>query len=350
MGSGAGELHHAEAELRRAAAACLAMHADTLQAPAWFAPRVTISGNGGRTLRIAPAQGPARDIPALRPGFTAVLHDEGVWHYFHFTETLIWLWVIQHHLLAGAAPGRIVFTWQWDNPAQNHVQRAILAALYPGIGIVDAQSALPVTLPDALVIDRALARTRLNKFIEGAMGLGLPHVQAMGARVRAALHAFEGRNAAPRILYVTRRPPRCLAPALEQELLTLLAARGALSVVDFGIVPWEQQVRLVAGTDILVGVHGNGLTNALWLRPGGLVLEFFPPGVRHYDYQFFAELTGCGYYGFEGDHIFPAHCRTGPPYGHTPHADAPVTALPLADLARLLDTHIAAHFPAAAGR
>jgi hypothetical protein len=108
--------------------------------------------------------------------------------------------------------------------------------------------------------------------------------------------------------------------------------------LDFAALPWDQQVRVVAAHDVLVGVHGNGLTNALWMRPGSLVLEFFPDGAHHYDYQFFAELAGLNYFGFDGmDRIFPAFIRSGEPYGHGAETNKPVTHVPIGALRRLLD-------------
>jgi hypothetical protein len=95
-------------------------------------------------------------------------------------------------------------------------------------------------------------------------------------------------------------------------------------------------VRLVAAHEVLVGVHGNGLTNAVWMRPGSLVLELFPDQVQHYDFQLLAELCGLRYFGFERDRVFPAFGRFGPPYGHQAPTQCPLTAIPRHALARIL--------------
>lgn len=36
---------------------------------------------------------------------------------------------------------------------------------------------------------------------------------------------------------------------------------------------------IVTKADVVIGVHGNGLTNAIWMKPGGAVIECasFPP-------------------------------------------------------------------------
>jgi len=60
----------------------------------------------------------------------------------------------------------------------------------------------------------------------------------------------------------------------------------------------DQQIALAARTTILIGVHGNGLTSLVWMRPGTTVLEFFYPEGFSYDYQYTATMLGIKHYGF----------------------------------------------------
>jgi capsular polysaccharide biosynthesis protein len=41
----------------------------------------------------------------------------------------------------------------------------------------------------------------------------------------------------------------------------------------------RDQMDIVTKADVVIGVHGNGLTNAIWMKPGGAVIECasFPP-------------------------------------------------------------------------
>jgi hypothetical protein len=153
--------------------------------------------------------------------------------------------------------------------------------------------------------------------------------------------AFPGKTGSPNFLHVTRPPPRHLEPPARESLLAMLQRFGPVLEVDFGFLPWAQQVRLSAAHDVMVSVHGNGLTNVLWMRPGSLVLEFFPPGSRHYEVQFFAELCGLDYFGFESDNVFPAFSRYGEPYGHHEKTNQSVPAVALDALERTLDAWIA---------
>jgi hypothetical protein len=38
----------------------------------------------------------------------------------------------------------------------------------------------------------------------------------------------------------------------------------------------QEQMAIAAQTDVLIGVHGNGLTHMLWMAPKGFVCEIFP--------------------------------------------------------------------------
>ena len=163
--------------------------------------------------------------------------DGGVFHYFHLMEAVIWLWAVQHAFLGGVRPERIIFSLPWENPRQNNVQRAVLAALYPGVPIIDPGWSWPAQFDNVLIYDRSLAETRLNKILEACMGFARPFIMDMGRQVRRSVGAFEGRTARPRILYITRPPPRCLAPEAEHYLQTCLAQYGEVTTLDFAALP-----------------------------------------------------------------------------------------------------------------
>ena len=315
---------------------------DGLRVPARFVGRADVAASRDGSLIVT---GFEPRPPGPKPAeFVALICDGGVHHYFHFIEALIWLVALHRQFLPGATLTRIVFAWPWDNPGQNHVQRRVLAAVYPGVAIADPGWSWPDAISDVLVIDRSWRQTGINKFLEAAMGFASPWAMLLGRIARDAVGV--GEQAAPlgqrlRILHVRRPPPRALTAAAETALLALLGEHGEVLNCDFAAIPWEQQVRLSAAHDVMVGVHGNGLTNAVWMRPGGLVLELFPDGVRHYDYQLIAELCGLGYFGFERDRVFPAFSRTGEPYGHQAPTMQPVASVPLAGIARILTSEAA---------
>jgi len=64
----------------------------------------------------------------------------------------------------------------------------------------------------------------------------------------------------------------------EDELVSSLQSiEGTqVTVIDFAGVPLRTQLVTVAKADIVVGMHGAGLTHVLWLPPWGALVELFP--------------------------------------------------------------------------
>jgi len=56
-------------------------------------------------------------------------------------------------------------------------------------------------------------------------------------------------------------------------------------------------------SQIMMGVHGNGLTALLWMKPTprSTVMEFFYPGGFAHDYEYTTRALGMVHYGFWGD-------------------------------------------------
>ena len=71
---------------------------DGLRVPARFVARAMIDQFPNDTLRVTEI-GSSR--PATTDGYSAVMTDGGVFHYFHLMEAVIWLWAVQHAFLGG---------------------------------------------------------------------------------------------------------------------------------------------------------------------------------------------------------------------------------------------------------
>jgi hypothetical protein len=52
----------------------------------------------------------------------------------------------------------------------------------------------------------------------------------------------------------------------------------------------------------MMGVHGNGLTSLVWMKPSprSTVMEFFFPGGFAHDYEYTTRALGMVHYGFWG--------------------------------------------------
>lgn len=68
-----------------------------------------------------------------------------------------------------------------------------------------------------------------------------------------------------------------------------------LNVVDFAALPLTGQIDIIRGTDVLVGVHGAGLTHLMFLRPGSTVIEILPEGFQHKGFRNLAQMLGLNF-------------------------------------------------------
>ena len=74
-----------------------------------------------------------------------------------------------------------------------------------------------------------------------------------------------------------------------------------IQMVNFATLSFVEQIRIARRTDILVGVHGAGLTHALFQRPGSAVVEIIPHSLAHKGFRNLAKLLGHGYFSSHAD-------------------------------------------------
>lgn len=81
-------------------------------------------------------------------------------------------------------------------------------------------------------------------------------------------------------VYITRRNAGKRKIVNEDELLPKLREYG-FKVVDMDALEFKSQVEVMLGVEILVSLHGAGLTHMLWMREAGKVLEIRASGDCH---------------------------------------------------------------------
>ncbi|KAJ0410920.1 hypothetical protein ATCC90586_004441 [Pythium insidiosum] len=70
--------------------------------------------------------------------------------------------------------------------------------------------------------------------------------------------------------------------------------------VDFVLLPLREQMRIVVNSDVVIGMHGAGMVNVLWTRPGTLVVEIFPRNRKRWGYRNLCQFVGCEWHEFRG--------------------------------------------------
>lgn len=76
-----------------------------------------------------------------------------------------------------------------------------------------------------------------------------------------------------------------------QDVVDQLQGFGEVQLVDTATLTPLEQVQLIAKTDILIGQHGAGLANMMWMKPGSVVIEIQPPLIAPID-RIFSSLAG----------------------------------------------------------
>jgi hypothetical protein len=72
--------------------------------------------------------------------------------------------------------------------------------------------------------------------------------------------------------------------------------------IDFATIPFQRQLEIIRGTDVLVGVHGAGLTHGIFLSRGSAMVEILPSGLNHKGFRNVASLLGHSYFSTHASH------------------------------------------------
>lgn len=302
-------------------------------------------------------------------------------HYYHFVgNMLLELWRTYTALdptvspdghTALPAPARLLFrnvaNTEWrDNPKMD---QWVMHGAFPsaGMGFADdwadrAAMAVP------FVFDRIVISDRSARYV-GDWGGNLwwastPVSELHSGKdwwtpIRASLLTFSGLpaewitgplpseradNSKLVITYVSRQASkrRKLRQEDHEGLVTELNALRDRYGYEVNIASMEklsraEQMRLAGRTTILMGVHGNGLTALLWMRPTArsTVIEFFFPEGFLDDYQYPSRALGIKHYGIWNDKTFSY--PDGPRHAYNPEGfqgvSIPVNGATVAELA-----------------
>ncbi len=116
----------------------------------------------------------------------------------------------------------------------------------------------------------------------------------------------------PRRIYVSREDAEHRKVRNEATIIQMLEQIGFTIVIP-GSHTFEEQVRLFSKAEIVVGVHGAGLTNLLWTKPGATVVEIMPERLDDPGYRFLCNLKGHRHQVMLAEHF--VHDRYGDAYG-----------------------------------
>ncbi|WPH02112.1 glycosyltransferase family 61 protein [Acrodontium crateriforme] len=79
-----------------------------------------------------------------------------------------------------------------------------------------------------------------------------------------------------------------------------------MRMVDYAALSLSEQIHISHTTDILIGVHGAGLTHGIFLPPNSTLVEIQPPSLKHKGFHNMAEALGHRYFTCHGsEHEIP---------------------------------------------
>lgn len=102
---------------------------------------------------------------------------------------------------------------------------------------------------------------------------------------------------APRRLFLSRRNVLARQLDNEREVEEALAQRGFVSVAP-DTLSWVEQMKLFAGAEVMIGVHGTAFTNAIASPPRAVLGEIFAPDYFDLAFHHIARARGFRYGAF----------------------------------------------------
>jgi len=300
---------------------------------------------------VRPASNTTSSQSTIVPGTTWLFYDtqgQFMAHYYHFLEYVLGLWAVdalseadkaKHsslHIL-NVLMGPSLTQSQWRKQEQQDLNALLLNTLFPGVVVRDADHPLPSTerflFERVVIADRIGAHgdsraTYANKMDYGVLNWALeqdpsvfeplkhrfvqalcPECLAKAAADPITVKSTGGQNInttipKPRLTYISRqldgrRLESSVADALETMLATELTPFYNVDIVYMQALSAVDQIRQAAASNVMLSVHGNGLSHAMWMPRGGAVVEMFPDQRCLRDYQMLATVAGHTWVGVD---------------------------------------------------
>ncbi|KAH6911447.1 hypothetical protein BKA70DRAFT_1267708 [Coprinopsis sp. MPI-PUGE-AT-0042] len=274
-------------------------------------------------------------------------------HYYHWSAEL-WFgfWrtyssldqdITQNGTTSLPSPRRLIFNnvdnFHWRDYAS--MNEWVLRSSFPSVSVefkddwLDrADMARPFVFERVVVADRSAAMLSFNYARyqrTAAAAFGLPGSVDWWQPIRNNVIEFagleksvgEGTTTRPVITYISRQKwgRRMLRKEDHERLVRALYKLREdhgyeVNVVHAEEMTRQEQIRLAARTTILMGVHGNGLTSLIWMKPSprSTVMEFFYPEGFAHDYEYTTRALGMVHYGFWDDRTFTSPALPLPKY------------------------------------
>lgn len=209
-------------------------------------------------------------------------------------------------------PSILVFEETWNRPSAEWVPRLVQFFLHPKVGFTllrGGKEKEPRALSSKVTPKISAFRSLITSNIDRHFPLGLfgPDgkniIFDVNGISRSPAWTTKGMRENPcrvAITVLTRKGPRALLKLdLLEEKVKMLSKvtpiRAEIRVVDFEEKSFDDQVKIMQETNILIATHGAGNANFIFMRPSAAVIEIFPFSYKAGPFDGFARIFGLDY-------------------------------------------------------
>ncbi|MCH9630854.1 MAG: hypothetical protein S4CHLAM37_08600 [Chlamydiia bacterium] len=238
-------------------------------------------------------------------------------HYYHLLEHLVGIYALYGHkhaqnvkqiMLLG--DGKTTYP-NWEGP--NNINKHLMKGLFPNAEVYTYHSlrarypGKAIFIEEGFFSDRALTDSvpeclHLHKMLGSTYKSFSPDViENMSNHMHVYTRSQNKPSQKLRVTYIMRNAPRYVSP---RQRKALFAKIKGLHEVDFKTyylekMSYQNQIEIMKNTDVLIGVHGNGLSHLLFLPRDAAVVEVMPEGCLMLDYRLFSNIKKLRYYGVQ---------------------------------------------------
>lgn len=97
-------------------------------------------------------------------------------------------------------------------------------------------------------------------------------VQGMRSRLKCRFEITLPASRKSKRIYISRRSAKFRKILNEDEIVQVML-KHAFEIVDMDTIPFREQIAVMMGVEVVVSLHGAGLSHMLWMVEGGKVIE-----------------------------------------------------------------------------
>lgn len=175
-----------------------------------------------------------------------------------------------------------------------------LLTLYPEKPVLIAENAPKYLIQSAaelrleIEIVKPLVKVKNVSYLTHHNSTGWPHPKDIQMMRDTFGYLLQAEGPPKDRVYVSRRNSS-RSPKFEGNLELLLRSAG-WQIVFAEEIDFFQQIKTFSRAKVVMGIHGAGLANAIWMNPKATLIEFIPLG-RPLCYERISRVLGLQYYG-----------------------------------------------------